>query len=550
MYFGDIPIAQAQGAILAHSRRVGDKRFKKGRILSADDIDALSAIGVEKIIGAVLDADDVAEDEAASLLASAIGADGVSAGAPFTGRCNLFSDDHGILVVDQLVIDEINLVDESITVATLAPWSVVDSRQMIATIKIIPFAVAKDALNRCLEIATEAASSPESNSGGCVSAAKIKASRVALIQTELPDTNSKVLEKTSRVMATRLQSISATITHDTRCAHDVEALCAALQADDAKSADMILVAGASAIVDRRDVIPAGISQAGGQIDHFGMPVDPGNLLLLGTLNNRPVLGLPGCARSPKYNGLDAVLERLVAGITVTGNDVMKMGVGGLLKEFVGRPAPRSGTVMAPAKAPIVGAIVLAGGQSRRMGEQNKLLADVDGKTMVQQTVQAVKNSDVSDVTIVTGFESDKISSALSDMEVNFVHNDNFDSGLSTSLRAGLGALPEDFDAVLVCLGDMPRVSSSEINKLIAAFDPVEGREICIPLWQGKRGNPVLWSRRFVDEMQSVAGDTGARHMIGEHEEFVCEVPVETDSTLVDVDTPEALAALRESLKTR
>ncbi len=541
MYFGDIPVEKASGAILAHSRKVGGKRFKKGRVLSRDDIEALIDEGVDSVVGAILETDDVAEDEAASLLASAIGGVGVSCSSPFTGRCNLIAEDHSVLQIEQSVIDKINLVDESITVATLAPWSVVERRQMVATIKIIPFAVPRSALDACLEIANQQSE--------VVCAAPVRNTRVALIQTRLPDTNSKMLDKTSSVMATRLDAIAASIVHDTRCSHDAASLGVALRDSEVRDADIVLVAGASAIVDRRDVIPAGIVDAGGHIDHFGMPVDPGNLLLLGTLNDRPVLGLPGCARSPKYNGLDAVLERLVAGISVSGEDVMKMGVGGLLKEFAGRPTPRSGALLAPAKAPVVQAVVLAGGQSRRMGEQNKLLVDIDGATMIHRTVQAVTDSDVSRVLVVTGHESQDVRDAISDFEVDFVFNPDFDAGLSTSLRAGLGALQTDFDAVLICLGDMPRVTPSEINKLVAAFDPVEGREICIPLWRGKRGNPVLWSQRFIHEMQTVAGDTGARHMIGEHEEFVCEVQMETDATLVDIDTPEALVAFRVSLKT-
>ena len=319
--------------------------------------------------------------------------------------------------------------------------------------------------------------------------------------------------------------------------------------------DILLIHGASAILDRRDVIPAAIVAAGGRIDHFGMPVDPGNLLLLGHVAERVVLGLPGCARSPKVNGFDWVLERLVAGLPVGSAEIMRMGSGGLLAEIPSRPlASRRGDTSAERRArgkaagPRIGALLLAAGQSRRMGGPNKLLAEIDGTPMVAHVARRLLASRARPIIAVLGNQAEAVDAALGKLPVERVRNPEFAGGLSTSLKRGIAALPPDLDGALVCLGDMPLISGRHIDRLIAAFNPLEGRAIIVPTRRGKRGNPVLWSKRFFPEMAELAGDVGAKHLIGEHAELVAEVEMDDDAILVDIDTPEALDALRQKRK--
>ncbi|HJQ58017.1 MAG TPA: nucleotidyltransferase family protein, partial [Vineibacter sp.] len=195
------------------------------------------------------------------------------------------------------------------------------------------------------------------------------------------------------------------------------------------------------------------------------------------------------------------------------------------------------------------ALVLAAGRSSRMGGPNKLLAEIGGKPMVAQVVRAALDSQAISVTVVLGHMAREVRAAVASLDaaaakVTFVENPDYASGLSTSLRAGLATLPADVDGVLVCLGDMPAVAAAQLDKLIAAYNPIEGRAICVPTVGGKRGNPILWDRRFFAEMAGVSGDTGARHLIGEHADLVCEVDIGSDSVLIDLDTPEALAAFR------
>ena len=533
MIFADLAPDDAIGAVLVHSIKVGTQTFKKGRILNADDALTLTTAGITAITCVKLTPDDVPEDTAAAAIAASLVGPGLTATAPFTGRSNLIADQAGIVVIDAAGIDALNALDESITLATVGRFACVEARQMVATVKVIPFAAPRAVVEQALTIAHE--------TGPLLRMAPFSAKQVALIQTTLPGFKTSILDKTEEVTAARLANLGSTLTSRRRCAHDVQAVASEVRAALADGCDMILIAGASAVADRRDVLPTGIEAAGGAIRHLGMPVDPGNLLLLAVVAGRPVLGLPGCARSPKLNGFDWVLQRLCADLPVTRADVMAMGVGGLLKEIAVRPQPREGGSRAPV-APRVAALVMAAGKSSRMG-QFKLLMPIDGVPMIAATVDGLLASSVTDVVVVTGRDADAVKSALGDRPVRLVHNPDYADGLSTSLKAGLAALPADADAFLVVLGDMPKVTARDIDRLIAAYDRDEGRLICVPTFEGKSGNPILWDRRFIDEMQGLKGDSGARSLLLRHGEAAIEIAVESAGVLIDVDTPEALAAL-------
>jgi molybdenum cofactor cytidylyltransferase len=227
---------------------------------------------------------------------------------------------------------------------------------------------------------------------------------------------------------------------------------------------------------------------------------------------------------------------------------MRMGAGGLLKEIPTRPQPRAGAGAAPEtqRTPRIAAVILAAGRSSRMGTANKLLAEVDGLPVVRRAVEVALASAARQVIVVTGHEQGKVQAALRGCKVTFAHNANFAAGMSSSLQVGLAALPDNVDGALVCLADMPLVTAAALDRLIAAYNPLEGRAICVPTWNGKRGNPVLWDRRFFVEMAELAGDVGAKHLIGAHAELVAEVPMPDDAVLTDIDTPDALAALRQA----
>lgn len=545
MKFGDIALEEAEGAILAHSRRIGRRTLKKGTVLSAADVAALRQAGCTTVIAARLEAGDLDENAAAARIAENASGANIRVGPAATGRCNLFAAVRGLAMFDPAQVDAVNLVDESVTVATVPPYQLVEAGDIVATVKVITFGVAGSVVEACAAAA--------STSGPLFWLAALQPQRVGLVQTRLPVLKERMIGKMIEVTEARVAALGGTLGPRLLCEHREDAVAAALQQAREERCDIVLVLGASAIVDRRDVVPAAIERAGGRIDHFGMPVDPGNLMLLARLGRMHVLGLPGSARSGRLHGFDWVLQRLFAGLDVTGADLMHMGVGGLLKEIPTRPLPRAAaaplTTAAPrgeparAVGPLIAALVLAAGQSRRMGAVNKLLADVDGKPMVRRSVDAVLGSRARPVVVVTGHEAERVRAALAGLPVTFVDNPGYAEGLSTSLRRGLAALPETAQGALVCLGDMPLVESGQLDRLIAAFDPPAGRAICVPVWHGKRGNPVLWARRFFAEMQAVDGDVGARHLIGEHGDSVHEVEMESDAVLIDIDSPDALTAL-------
>ncbi len=522
--------------------------MKKGRVLSAADIEAIAGAGVEEITVVRLEPDDVREDAAADRVATAVAGPGIATAPAFTGRANLFADAKGLLVFDRDRLDTLNLIDEAVTLGTLPPYAVVEPRQMVATVKIIPFAVPEDAVARCATIAAEG--------GKLLRVAAFRPLAVGLIQTRLPGLKETILDKTREVTKGRLDALGCTLALERRCAHKSKELAAEIGAVIAEF-DLLLIHGASAIVDRRDVIPTAIELAGGTVDHFGMPVDPGNLLLLGHLRGKPVLGLPGCARSPKVNGFDWVLERLVAGLPMGSKEIMSMGAGGLLAEIPARGLKRAEAGAAPAtkpaekapRGPRIAAILLAAGKSSRMGV-NKMLEEIDGRPMVARTARRLLSSRARPVVAVLGNEADAVDAALGKLPLERVRNPDYADGLSTSLKRGLAALPAGIDGVVICLGDMPLIAGRDLDRLIAAFNPLEGRAIIVPIRRGQRGNPVLWSRQFFPEMAALSGDQGARRLIEEHADLVAEVEMDNDAVLTDIDTPEALAQLRARVASR
>ncbi len=325
MQFGDTPIEHALGAVLAHSVHLDGGRIPKGRVLTHDDIEQLRAAGLTSIVAARLDENDVAENAAAARIGQALQCDSLDIAKPSTGRVNIFAKYNGLCVIDAVRINQINAAHESMTIATLPPFEPVSTGQLIATVKIIPFAVPLPELTNVVSIA-----------GGnepVLSVQRFQNRTVGVVFSELPTVPFKGKDKAIRVLEDRLAQVGGKIGDMAVCQHEASAVAEAIRSHLERGCDLILLFGASAIVDRGDVIPAGIVEAGGEVTYFGMPVEPGNMLLLGRVGEVNAIGLPGCARSPKFNGFDWVLQRLFAGLALSGPDIAGMGVGGLLKDL-------------------------------------------------------------------------------------------------------------------------------------------------------------------------------------------------------------------------
>ena len=538
MKFGPVAPADALGGTAVHSIRQGELVLKKGTLIGAAEVAALKAAGVKEIVVARLEPGDVSEDQAAADIAAAVAGDAVRADKAFTGRCNLFADSAGVLVVTKDAIDRLNRIDEAVTIATLAAFKPVVAGEMIATVKIIPFAVAGSARDAAVAEARKARP--------VIRVAPYKVRKLGIVSTLLPGLAPKVIEKTLKITEARLAPSGAKIVAERRVPHDTAALSRAIDEVLKVGAELVIVFGASAIADRRDVIPAAIEAVGGEIEHFGMPVDPGNLMLIGKAQGAPVIGAPGCARSPKENGFDWILMRLLADLPVSREDITGLGVGGLLMEIVTRPQPREEP--SPEKGRRIAAVVLAAGRSTRMGAVNKMIAEIGGKPLVRIAVEQALASRASPVIVVTGHQREQIEGALAGLTVRLVHNPDYAEGLGTSLKTGIAAVPDSADGAIVCLGDMPQVDAALIDRLIAAFDPERGALIVVPSIEGRRGNPVVWSRRFFHDLTAIQGDIGARHLIGTYAEAVVEVPVASEAALTDVDTPESLSAVKAEIE--
>ncbi len=533
MWFGLVDPQHAAGCILAHSIQLDKRRVKKGSRLDKSLIAEFVESGVTQITVARLDDTDLHENDAALQIAVSLSGEGIRLDKASTGRVNLFARHDGLLCFDRQAIIAINSIDESITVATLPENTWVLSGKMVATCKIITYGVERATVDHVVK-----------EVGNGVVVKPVVNHKAVLLQTCLPTVKESVLDKTGTVISQRLNSRHATLIAEQRCDHTVESLAAVLAETHSQVCDWILIAGASAISDRADVIPAALEAAGGKVIRYGLPVDPGNLLLLGELHGRVVLGLPGCARSPKLNGLDLLLDRLACGVDISQAWLNSLAVGGLLTEALDRPQPR---VRAVEKTSLnIAGLVLAAGASRRAGMINKLMVNVGDVPMVRHVVNSVCNSNVGEVVVVTGHQHEKISDALKHTAANVVFCATHDQGMAHSLSYGISRLQE-VDAVLVCLADMPDITVELINTIIGWKDAETLFErILVPTFNGKRGNPVLVGRAFFDTLLQHIGDTGARFLMKQYPERVIEVPVEEESILLDYDTPQALAELNNN----
>lgn len=327
MTFGDVPLGWAEGAILAHSIAVTGGRLRKGLVLEACHLAQLRDAGLTEVTVARLGPGDVGEDTAAQRLAQALaeGAEGIRRSTPGTGRVNLIAEGPGVARLDVDAIHAANAIDPMITVATVPDLHQMQAGGMIATVKIISYAVPETALTAACAAAQ-----------GALRLAPPRLRRASLIITE---TAAGAGDKGTGAIARRLETLEAELVETLHVAHETDALADALAR---ATGDLLLILTASATSDIHDTAPAALRQAGGRVTRFGMPVDPGNLLFLGELGARPVIGLPGSARSPVLHGADWVLSRVVCGIDVTAQDIAAMGVGGLLKEIPTRPMPRRG----------------------------------------------------------------------------------------------------------------------------------------------------------------------------------------------------------------
>jgi molybdenum cofactor cytidylyltransferase len=335
MKFGAIAIESAVGTILAHRLTTADGRklFNKGHVLTHADVELLRTHGIASVMVAALAATDLGENEAARRVGAALIGDGVSMSAPGVGRANVTAAGRGVLRINVPALERLNNIDEGITIATLPTHTLVAPRQLIALVKIIPFGIAAARVEDVEAIARDATP--------VIGVRALHPASCALIVTGAPHQRETLLAEFTAPVQTRIAFLESTLDSVVYTAHDPDAVGAAIRQEHAAGRGLILVAGASATIDSEDVIPAGLRAAGGSVAHFGVPVDPGSLLMVGYIDQTPVIGAPGCVKSPQTNVIDLILPRLLSGERLTRADLVALGHGGLLEDIHERPMPRA-----------------------------------------------------------------------------------------------------------------------------------------------------------------------------------------------------------------
>ena len=190
---------------------------------------------------------------------------------------------------------------------------------------------------------------------------------------------------------------------------------------------------------------------------------------------------------------------------------------------------------------MISAVILAAGESRRMGKQNKLLLPIGGEALLVKLVASVCASDVGQVLVVIGHEAEKIRRELNEFPLNFVYNPNFSEGMTTSIKYGVKVVSHECDGLLICLGDMPFINTSEINKLIHAYvkNRIKGEGlIVVPVFKRQRGNPVLFSIEFRNDILEHKKESGCKEVIMKNSDSVMEIEMDDEKMLLDVDTME------------
>ena len=525
MKFEERAIKDSEGWTLAHSIKCGPKRVSKGTLITNALISELLAASVEKAQVFLLERGDLDENQAAKLAAKSITGSGLRVELAGRGRANIISTQDGLFMPGD-AIDAVNITDDAFSAASLASHTPVRAGQLVATIKLVPYGLPAGKLDN------------------------IRRTKVQLVVKSFQEFSATLLvtgetlnERTIASLTSRIERVKGQLKIHPPIPHNKFSVTTALEKAKREGQNLILMLGASAISDERDIFPAALCDAGGDLIKLGMPADPGNLLMLGKLGGQTVIGLPGCARSPALNGFDWVLERFAAQEPLDAQVITKMGTGGLLKEPVGRTIPRSTKAGQPIsqEQTIAAAVVLAAGKSSRSQNAHKLLSMLGGKTVVRTTVDILLAVKGLSVLVVTGYRAQEIQESLPAKRVSVVHNSNFEQGMGTSLAAGIKKLEGNVKYAFVCLGDMPFVQLSTLEKMLVTAGETKGTVILVPTFHGKRGHPVLWHQSFFTDLKQLRGDAGGKKILRDNFEKIVEVPVDDPGILIDLDTPEMLA---------
>ena len=497
MKFGTCPANEGLGHILAHSVNTGSKRVKKGKILNQNDIKLFQKAGIQEIMVARLEEDDLGEDEAAALLGQKISnvEPSLFVSSPFTGRVNIYASQKGLLEFDSERITAFNLVDDAITLATLPNLARVEKNQLIGTIKIIPYGVAKTKV-------LEASALLE----GVVEFKKVQIKQVDLIITTPTGEKDKLADKGIEVTAARLKGLGISLEQIFIERHEASSLQESLKNT---RSPLVLVLASTATSDANDTGPLAVKLAGGKVNRVGIPVDPGNLLFIGELGSQKIIGLPGCARSPALNGADWVLERIVCGLDLLPVDFAAMGAGGLLKEIPIRRQPRDRRRTGPLRPNVQVILIL---DSREQCDDSQLAG--------------ILASQVDGVSIVGNLAMEDVVKYRNRENIRLVKIEG-KPRKSHLVQEAMTSIPRKADAVIFVNASNVELTPVQINRLISAFSPEDGREICKFIGKfAPLGPPILFGRRFFENLRALESGLRPNDLLMEGKDYLVELELD------------------------
>ena len=514
----DCPVDEAEGSLLAQAQQVAGRRLEKGRVIDRQIIAELQKQGLNSVPVFQPAIDDSLENPASDLVAARMAAAHTRNLPARHGRALICASVDGLIEYQPRTLIQANRKHPDFLFAAQLPGSAVCRDMPCASVKTVPLALSSTAAH-----AAAAAAPP-------IEVTPFQPRTTALLQTFCHPPRPDLLTKGTKIFSARLARFGSKLAHDLRCEHNRNSIAQALNT--ISDCELILVLGPHSASDPNDVVPAALLAAGGSIGSFGLPFEPGHLLILGQLKGAQVMIMPSSARSARRGSYDVVLERLHAGWPIDADSLASLGVGGLAAglgtDRPGRPRKLAG-------------ILLAAGLSRRMGGVNKLLAQHGSSQLVELPAQVLRQAVdaglLSEAFAVVGHEADRVAAVLNKCGLKTLENPAYAEGLASTLRCALAALPIDIDGLLVMLGDMPSVRLADIKALVRAFDPRTGSTIVVASHHGKRGNPVIIGERHFIELHDLEGDVGARGILATN--AVTEVAA-GPGVLRDIDLPEDL----------
>ncbi len=505
------PDERRDRAICAHGMQIHGMKFPKGSPLSLlfhnIDLPIDSAVWL-----AEPDDNDWGEQKICDYLAPLLNGQNMRSEITKTGRVNFYATNDGLLAFDAPNCHQANGLSEHITLAILPPFQMVRRGQLCASLKILPYFVDENLVRQFGQLARQVQCAVHGFMGG----------RVHLLMTMTDDKRPEDYIKSAIMVQDKLQIYGYKTTTISYCRHDMQEICQKLTIKG--EFDVVCVMGAVAISDRADIVPRALCQLGGTIERFGMPMDPGNLLLLGKLGGAHFLGLPGCAKSRKLNGLDFILMRLSAGLNPTSQQIAQMGVNGILPEDFNRGALRA---QKPAimSQPLIA--IMAAGLGRRMGgDIAKPLVIFRDKPLIQWVIEAcmtaLPKAEIIVIINSTG-QGKKIEEFCKTLGVNAVENPQYAEGMASSLRLASHLALERKSALMVFCADMPNITPPTIEKIWREFQ--SSPTICAvqPKFGESFGHPVVLSPRLFAQIAEIQGDMGARQILqdaGEHRKII------------------------------